>query len=88
MYFLVYTLQLTFRCFDPTGGADVGVIVTDGVIVKFELVLDDPPNDVRSGGPPGVNVAPPGNDERGGGVNTELFGRPGDIWPLLICCYY
>lgn len=31
---------LTLRCFELADGADVGVIVTDGVIVKLEPVLD------------------------------------------------
>lgn len=33
---------LTLRCFELADGADVGVIVTDGVIVKLEPVLDCP----------------------------------------------
>lgn len=33
---------LTLRCFELVDGADVGVIVTDGVIVKLEPVLDCP----------------------------------------------
>ena len=76
---ILNTLQLTFRGFDPAGGADVGVIVTDGVMVKFELVLECP-NELRWGGPPGISVAPPGNDERGGG--NKFCARPGVGCPL------
>lgn len=35
------TLQLTLRDFEPTGGALVGVIVTDGVMVRFDPVLPE-----------------------------------------------
>lgn len=58
------------------------MIVTDGVIVKFEPVLMDPMllRDI----PPAVKVAPPGKDdvERDGGGNTE-FGRPNGNCPLF-----
>lgn len=66
------------RDFEPTGGALVGVIVTDGVMVRFDpvlpewmppLVLLPPiPDDERcNDGGPGVSVAPPGKEERIGG---------------------
>lgn len=63
-----YKVSLTLRCFELTDGADVGVMVTDGVIVKLEPVLDWPYDDRCEGGPPGVNVAPPGNDDRVCGI--------------------
>lgn len=46
---------LTLRCFELADGADVGVIVTDGVIVKLEPVLDCPYDGRCDGGPP-VNI--------------------------------
>lgn len=67
------------RDFEPTGGALVGVIVTDGVMVRFDPVRPEwipvtppppIPEDDLCGGP-GVNVAPPGNEERIGGYIFE-----------------
>lgn len=69
-------------CFAPTDGADVGVIVTDGVIVKFEPVRDWPYGDRCDGGAPAVNVAPPGRDERVGCGITFKLVRPPPIGPL------
>lgn len=57
---------------EPDDGADVGVIVTDGVMVKFDPVRVCP-NELR-GGPPAVSVAPPGNDDRVGGIALCRFG--------------
>lgn len=73
-------MQLTFRAFIPTGGAEVGVIVTDGVIVRFDPVRDIPIFELRCDDPPGVNVAPPGNDDLGGG--KTFADRPGVGCPL------
>lgn len=42
----------------------MGVIVTDGVMDKFEPVRCEPYCELRLEDPPGVKVAPPGNDER------------------------
>ena len=67
--------RLTLRGFKPAGGADVGVIVTDGVIVRFGPVRGKPELFVRNG-PPGVNVAPPGKEDLGGG--SIEFVRPDD----------
>lgn len=39
-------------------------MVTDGVMVKLEPVLELPYGDRCEGGTPAVNVAPPGNEER------------------------
>ena len=72
----------------PEGGAVVGVMVTDGVMVRFgKLVrggstLDDERWDVEFVEAvelrfPAVRVAPPGSDERGGG-RMEIL-----LWLLL-----
>lgn len=63
----VYTLQLTLRGFIPDGGAVVGVIVTDGVIVRLDPVLPSILLLRSEDDPPAVKVAPPGSDDRGGG---------------------
>lgn len=65
------------RGFIPAGGADVGVIVTDGVIVRLGPVRGRPEL-FRNGGPPGVSVAPPGKEDLGGG--RTAFVRPGIDW--------
>lgn len=70
----------------------VGVIVTDGVIVRFDPVLLEwipplpptpplppIPDDDLCGGP-GINVAPPGNEERIGGYML----LPWLLWWLLL----
>lgn len=75
-------------CLAPTDGAEVGVIVTDGVIVKFEPVLDWPYGERCDGGAPAVKVAPPGSDERVGcGITFKLvrplpIGRPPGCWRI------
>lgn len=68
-------LRLTLRGLTPAGGAVVGVIVTDGVIVRFGPVRGRPEL-LRIGGPPGVKVAPPGKEDLGGG--RTAFVRPDD----------
>lgn len=57
----------TFRCFPLNPVADVGVIVTDGVIERLLPVLDwfIP---LRFGEPPAVRTAPPGNDDLVGSI--------------------
>lgn len=69
------------RGFIPAGGADVGVIVTDGVIVRLGPVRGRPEL-FRNGGPPGVSVAPPGKEDLGGG--RTAFVRPGIDWVRLL----
>lgn len=67
----------TLRGLIPDGGADVGVIVTDGVMVRFEPVRGNIEL-VRSAADellPAVRVAPPGSDDRGGG-RIVVFDRP------------
>lgn len=59
--------SLTFRCFPLKPVADVGVIVTDGVIERLLPVLEwfIP---LRFGEPPAVNTAPPGSDDLVGNI--------------------
>lgn len=80
------TLQLTLRGFIPDGGAVVGVIVTDGVIVRFDPVLGRILLLRSDDDPPGVRVAPPGKDERGGGrpLDDDEFDLLNDVWFLLL----
>lgn len=63
----VNTLQLTLRGLIPDGGAVVGVIVTDGVIVRLDPVLGRILLLRSEDDPPAVRVAPPGKDDLGGG---------------------
>lgn len=63
----VNTLQLTLRGFIPDGGAVVGVIVTDGVIVRLDPVLGIILLLRSEDDPPAVRVAPPGKEDLGGG---------------------
>lgn len=70
-------LGLTLRCL-LLDGALVGVIVTDGVMVRFEPARDNPIGR-RWPGVLGVSVAPPGRDGcRCGGFVTGvmLIGDP------------
>lgn len=57
----------TFRCFPLIPVADVGVIVTDGVMERL-LPVRDWFIPLRFGEPPAVKTAPPGNDDRVGSM--------------------
>lgn len=83
------TLQLTLRAFIPDGGAVVGVIVTDGVIVKFDPVRGKILLFRSDDDPPGVKVAPPGREDRGGGRPDDEFDLLNDVWfrELLLLKY-
>lgn len=56
-----YSLGLTLRCLTLLDGALVGVIVTEGVIVRLDPVRVNPIGS-RWPGVLGVRVAPPGSD--------------------------